>query len=195
MPEHNRDLETWLPVVGWERYYAVSDRGRVRSHDRVVTHPGHPGCREPMTRRIAGQVLNPVPDFQGRLIVSFSADGRRITSRVHVVVLEAFVGPRPEGLEGCHNDGDHTNNVPSNLRWDTSSSNSYDSVRHGTHPESKKLVCPREHRLVAPNLVPSQLRRGYRSCLACARAHSNHLPVDSVEFKVVADSYYAEITS
>jgi hypothetical protein len=52
---------------------------------------------------------------------------------VHHLILEAFVGPRPAGLIGCHNDGNPQNNWPSNLRWDTHASNSADMLAHGTH--------------------------------------------------------------
>ncbi len=51
---------------------------------------------------------------------------------IHVLVLEAFVGPRPKGAFACHYDGDPTNNRLSNLRWDTWASNIADMRRHGT---------------------------------------------------------------
>jgi hypothetical protein len=52
--------------------------------------------------------------------------------RVHRLVLEAFVGPAPEGEEGCHNDGNPANNALGNLRWDSHPSNMADQVAHGT---------------------------------------------------------------
>lgn len=45
---------------------------------------------------------------------------------VHLYVLETFVGPRPEGMQACHGDGDPANNRLSNLRWDTCSNNNLD---------------------------------------------------------------------
>ena len=52
---------------------------------------------------------------------------------VHRLVLEAFVGPCPEGLEACHSpDRDRTNNRLSNLRWGTREDNEADKVAHGT---------------------------------------------------------------
>ena len=48
---------------------------------------------------------------------------------VHRLVLLAFVGPCPVGMEGCHFDNDATNNRLSNLRWDTLSNNQKDRVR------------------------------------------------------------------
>lgn len=51
---------------------------------------------------------------------------------IHRLVLEAFVGPCPDGMEACHNDGNPTHNHISNLRWDTHKNNLADCVRHGT---------------------------------------------------------------
>lgn len=52
--------------------------------------------------------------------------------RVHRLVLAAFVGPCPDGKEGCHNNGKSTDNRLTNLRWGTPVSNSADQRRHGT---------------------------------------------------------------
>lgn len=47
-------------------------------------------------------------------------------------VLEAFVGPRPHGMEACHGDGNCLNDSASNLRWDTPAANKADMLTHGT---------------------------------------------------------------
>lgn len=54
---------------------------------------------------------------------------------VHHLVLEAFIGPRPAGMEACHfPDRDPANNRVCNLRWDTRTANRKDMVAHGTVP-------------------------------------------------------------
>jgi HNH endonuclease len=80
----------------------------------------------------------------GRLIVGMiTRDGYRVIKLrenrryahkgVHVLVLMAFVGPRPsEKHEGCHNDGNPGNDRLDNLRWDTASGNQSDRRKHGT---------------------------------------------------------------
>jgi hypothetical protein len=60
---------------------------------------------------------------------------RRVLSRI---VLEAFLGPPPPGMQGCHNDGDVRNNCLSNLRWDTPAANEADKLRHGTRPRGAR---------------------------------------------------------
>jgi hypothetical protein len=59
--------------------------------------------------------------------------GKKVHYLVHRVVLTAFTGPCPEGMECCHNDGNPSNNHVSNLRWDTHAANSQDAIRHGNH--------------------------------------------------------------
>lgn len=59
-------------------------------------------------------------------------NGKFAKKYVHHLVLEAFVGPRPEGMVACHNDGNSFNNHVDNLRWDTRSNNERDKINHGT---------------------------------------------------------------
>lgn len=51
---------------------------------------------------------------------------------VHRLVLEAFVGPCPQGMECCHNNGIPGDNRLENLRWDTRKANHGDQKRMGT---------------------------------------------------------------
>ncbi len=59
-------------------------------------------------------------------------NGQGVTRQVHRLVLEAFVGPCPPGMECCHfPDQDPTNNRLENLRWDTKSKN----IRERINPD------------------------------------------------------------
>lgn len=63
--------------------------------------------------------------------VRVMVDGRRRTFNAHVLIAEAFHGPRPDGMQVRHLDGDPTNNRPDNLRWGTAKENSADRIAHG----------------------------------------------------------------
>ncbi|MBA4191325.1 MAG: hypothetical protein C0467_25365 [Planctomycetaceae bacterium] len=66
----------------------------------------------------------------GRMMVTLSAS--RYRRFVHHLVLEAFVGPCPDGMEACHSpDRGPTNNRLENLRWDTKEANMEDRDKHG----------------------------------------------------------------
>ena len=116
--------ERWLPVVGFEGLYSVSDRGRVRSEARIVVKTN--GVRQPWPEHM----LKPHADPIGRLTVRLG--GGQPTTRVHRIVLEAFVGPPPAGLECCHNNGNASDNRLANLRYDTHAENNRDRIYHGT---------------------------------------------------------------
>lgn len=155
--------ERWRPIAGYEDSYEVSDLGSVRSLDRVDSN-GH---------QWSGRTLKLSPvSARGYRKISLYRDGRPSQKLVHRLVLEAFVGPCPEGMEGCHNDGDTTNNVLANLRWDTHSANNFDIVEHGNHHNAKKTHCKRGHLFEAgnlsPNYKPEGIDRGWRRCRTCA---------------------------
>ena len=127
----------WLPVSGWD-YYEVSSLGQVRSTDRVV--PAKNGSTA--VRR--GKVLSPAT-HRGYLAVRLRNASRDRTVKVHTLVLEAFVGPKPDGLEARHLNGNSTDNRADNLVWGTRSENNLDRVAHGTHQHAIKQTCPKGH--------------------------------------------------
>ena len=172
----NPTQERWLPVVGHEGRYEVSSLGCIRN---VVTG-----------RHLAGHT-----NHDGYQRVQQYRNGTSDRYFIHELVLAAFVGPRPEGMDACHWDDDKQNNSLSNLRWASRSENMRDNVRNGNHKEARKTECPRGHRLTAPNLVPAQLRRDKRACRACHRAHAevSKKPELRSNFTQVADRYYRDL--
>jgi hypothetical protein len=76
--------------------------------------------------------LNPRTSNKGYAQTTFYQP-QKILRSVHQLVLLAFVGPCPPGMEACHfPDRNRTNNRLANLRWDTHKENSVDRDRHGT---------------------------------------------------------------
>jgi hypothetical protein len=102
--------ELWLPVVGYEDHYEVSNFGRVRSVPRVVEGRWGP------TKRL-GCMLAIKPANGRYLKVSLCKDGVLTQHQVHRLVLLAFVGEPPKGFVCDHIDCDIRNNNLTNLRW------------------------------------------------------------------------------
>lgn len=125
------DEEIWKPVPGFDGY-EVSNMGRVRSY-RV---PAGPGCGWVVRRDRPPRILRASPNSQGRPNVTLCADGVKYDRTVHRLVLEAFVGPRPPGMEACHADDNPLNNRLDNLRWDTNWSNIQDRHKNGGYMKS-----------------------------------------------------------
>lgn len=115
--------DSWQDVVGFSGYQVNAD-GRVRS------------CRPRNGRGHLLAEYRPLRCNRTRQgywrVVLCAGGGRQRTVPVHHLVLEVFVSPCPDGMEGCHNDGDKDNNRLANLRWDTPKGNAADRNRHGT---------------------------------------------------------------
>lgn len=184
--------ELWLPVVGYEGLYEVSNSGQVRSLDRMIH------MRNGQVRQHRERILRPHLEKGGRLVVNLPRDGNGRTIRyMHHLILEAFVGPRPTGMEACHENDIKTDNRLENLRWDTRSANMFDRVRNGMHPARNRMRCPLDHVLSDPNLVACMARKGFRTCLACSRTRADRRRAQKAgrpfDFKATADRHYAKI--
>lgn len=168
--------ERWLPVVGFEGLYEVSDLGRLRSLGRVDNRG----------RRRAPRLMRGSPDGENYIVVVLTAagvdgaPGRRLPERMHVLVLEAFVGPRPSGVDACHANDIPTDNRLVNLRWDVRSANRADAIRNRSRLTTSRLPgarirvsgsCIRGHLLAEPNLSGAPVT-SRRRCLACQRGHN-----------------------
>lgn len=112
--------------MGFDGYYEASDLGRVRSISRQVAFGKN------KTRTTESRILRPIAGTRGYPVVNLTRPGKRAQKFLHHVVLEAFLGERPDGTQACHNNGDRDDARLVNLRWDTPSSNHKDKRKHGT---------------------------------------------------------------
>lgn len=160
-PASTRTCE-WRPILGYEGMYEVSSDGRVRGLPR--------SCH---VRSVPGKELKLSVNKGGYHVARLCKDGKLTSRTVHSLVLEAFVGPRPEGAVARHLDGDRLNNSPDNLAWGTISENQYDTVLHGNNHNAAKVRCKRGHLLVDPNLkrFPSDGHIRRRNCKSCWVGH------------------------
>lgn len=117
-------MEIWKDIPGYEGKYQASNYGRIRSLDRQLGTPGKRGFKT-----MKGRVLRPGPTKSGHLYVVLGHGAAGYP--VHQLVALTFIGPRPEGKEVCHNDGDPTNNRADNLRYDTRTNNILDVFKAG----------------------------------------------------------------
>jgi hypothetical protein len=98
--------------------------------------PGFPGLHVSAGGDIYGPkgLRKPTPGAGGYAYVTVRRPGkvRPGKLRVHHAVLLAWVGPRPDGQEGRHLNGDQTDNSVGNLQWSTHVVNIADKELHGT---------------------------------------------------------------
>ena len=116
--------EEWRAVPGYEGLYSASTLGRIKSLQRG--------------RRIGNKILSAAGGHKGGyLIVALSKGGITRTFSVHRLVLLAFVGARPTGLESRHLDGNPANNRVANLCYATWAENDGDKDKHNTRPRGE----------------------------------------------------------
>lgn len=88
-------MEEWKEVVGYEGLYLVSSTGRIASIK---------ACSKP-------QKANPY------FHTTLTKDGKETGFQIHRLVVEAFIGPRPDGTQIDHIDRNKLNNHKDNLRY------------------------------------------------------------------------------
>ena len=104
--------EKWADIPGYSNYQ-VSTLGRVWSKGNKL-------------------YLKPIAHSAGYNQCAFYKNRKQKIFLVHRLVLLAFVGPCPEGLETAHLDGDPLNNRLDNLIYTTPSENNLMKCKHGT---------------------------------------------------------------
>ena len=129
-------IEKWRWVRKYKGIYKVSTKGRVKSVDRIV--PG----KNKTTRLIRGRMIAIQANVRtGQAQVNLYKNNKGRHYLVGRLVLTAFVGPCPEGMECCHfPDADQMNNQLTNLRWGTSNENKADMLKHGTRPQGAAVA-------------------------------------------------------
>lgn len=156
--------EVWKAVPDYEGFYEVSTFGKVRSIDR--TGYGKNGHK---TTEFKGKELAQMTDEIGRKRVGLFKHGAAKRIRVHQLVMLTFVGPCPQGMECCHNDGNPSNNALENLRYDTRKANHRDKIKHGTRQNGEKngnsILFSGQVKIIKQCLVDGA------SCASLARAY------------------------
>lgn len=107
--------EIWKPVYSYDDYF-VSNIGRVKSYHRYKE----------------GRILKPGKSGNGYLTVALTKNKISVSHCIQILVLEAFICPRPDGMTCLHGDANRINNNLSNLRWGTYSDNAHDQIKAGT---------------------------------------------------------------
>lgn len=121
--------EEWRPVVGYEGQYEVSNMGRVRSigHYRLF--------KDGTKRYYKGQLLkNQEARFHKSQVTNSCyslVTINRKPKKVHLLVAEAFLGPKPNGNDVLHLNGIKSDNRVCNLKYGTRLENMVSSYSYG----------------------------------------------------------------
>lgn len=107
--------EKWAIIKGYNNY-AVSSLGRVRNLN-------------------TGRLLKHQSSKRGGFyaFINLSKNGNRINRNVHVLVAEAFLGPRPKGFVVHHRDANRMNPRLDNLEYLTIKENNHHFQADASH--------------------------------------------------------------
>lgn len=113
-------IEEWVPVLGFEDRYRVSNLGRVESLPSRLKNKG-------------SRIMKPRRARNGYYTILLQSErgAKKICRSVNRIVLSSFTNQDTE-LEAAHRDGDKSNNSLTNLYWATHVRNCQDKIAHGT---------------------------------------------------------------
>lgn len=115
----------YIEIPGYPRYYASED-GHIWS-----------------MRQTKWKRLRPAVTRRDHIVVGLCS-GKKNSKRqfyVHRLILLAFAGPCPPGMECRHLDDDPFNNRLENLRWGTRLENAADKNRNGRQTRGEDVKC------------------------------------------------------
>lgn len=138
--------ELWLPVIGYEGYYEVSNLGSVRSLSKVVNCNNNGGVR-----RVFGKLLRSSIKGNYKSVVICKGSSER-TVNIHRLVAESFIPG--SGAVVRHLDGNPLNNAAENLAWGSHKDNEADKARHGRVPKGES-----HHNSILNEKIVLEIRR------------------------------------
>lgn len=154
--------EEWRAVIDFPAY-EISNTGKIRQRGISFTRPNPKNPSKNQTVKLKTKELSgTIKRFKGRtvcILVSLRKDGKTFHRRIHNLILTTFISQCPEGMEGCHNDGDPLNNKLSNLRWDTHKNNMADMLIHGTFSPPPHKFGEDHHNVTISNQDVEMLRK------------------------------------
>lgn len=141
--------EVWKPIKGYEKYYEVSNYGRVRSL-RTKTRI------KDKTHRI----LKFKHDTHGYRRVNIYKNGKAKSALVHRMVAEAFI-PNPHDLPHVgHDDDCKINNHISNLYWTDSKENNHHNGKMDKFQETHKRKMPQIIKKLSQPVLGTNIETG-----------------------------------
>lgn len=137
-------VEIWKDIPGYEGRYQASTQGRIKSLTRKVRSINH-YTNVDFFRTVPEHCLRPgryCKSGHVSVVLEHGGQGRP----VHQLVMKAFMGEPPKGMEILHRNGDPTDNRLCNLHYGTRTENILDTYQHNGRWRKLTIVDVKEIR-------------------------------------------------
>ncbi len=114
--------EVWKDIKGFEGFYQVSNKGRIRGVERVIEY------RYGKKRIWKGKIKKPTVTKKGYLKVGLFKGKQKVTREIQRIVAETFIENPLKKEQVNHIDGNKKNNSVENLEWVTPRENTLHSI-------------------------------------------------------------------
>ena len=128
------NYEIWKDIKGYEGEYQVSNKGNVRSLDRICKRIDRYGNETEY--KYKGKILSKNDNGNGYLTVKIKRNGKRFY--VHRLVAEAFLENKENLKEVNHKDNNRSNNVIDNLEWVSRQQNIEHCLKQGRNARGER---------------------------------------------------------
>lgn len=119
--------EIWKDIKGYESLYQISNKGKVRSLDRMLRNTLK------SFRLAKGKPVAITDNGKGYKIASLSKNGRK-NHYVHRLVADHFIEKIEGQIEVNHKDLNKSNNFAENLEWVSRLQNNNHAIKNGAVP-------------------------------------------------------------
>lgn len=128
-------MENWKAVNGFEGWYEVSDKGRIRSVERTITH----SCGKVQTN--PSKILKPQLQKIGKgyFTVQLYKNSKHYKRYLHRLIAEHFIPNLDNKPQVNHIDGNPRNNSIDNLEWVTVSENLQHAIDNNLQVKNKPV--------------------------------------------------------
>lgn len=164
------DNEIWMDVVGYEKLFSISSKGRLFSKRTSKI----------LKQNVVGNSYNAcVTKIGGR-------SGKNLVLKIHREVAKAFI-PNPNNLPMVnHKDGDKSNNDVENLEWVTAKENINHAINNGLSTFShllessilRRKLSDDDVRFIKNNFKPYDKEFGVRAL--CRKFNVSHSTISSI---------------
>lgn len=127
----NKEVECWMPIIGYEGFYEVSNLGRIKSLKRDVP------TRDNRIKHLKEKIIKPQADKKGYSHIVLHKGNIKTIKNIHRIVCETYHKEKYfEKAWVNHINGIKNDNRVSNLEFVTASEN----IKHGFRVLGRKIT-------------------------------------------------------